>query len=56
MSFVMLVVNYTHPYKILSSIYAAAMLSLDLRHVSGCLKISDYLKIILRYDSFVKQL
>ena len=36
--------------------YTAAMLSLVLRHVFGCRKISNNLMIIIRYESFVKQL
>ena len=36
--------------------YTAAMLSIVLRHVFGCRKISNNLLIIFRYESFVKQL
>lgn len=39
-----------------TTIYAIVMLKLDLRRVFSCPKIMTDLKIIIRYDSFVKQL
>jgi hypothetical protein len=45
-----------HSLRMSCLLYAVDMLNLDLRHVSCCLKICNNLKVIVRYESFVKQL